>query len=349
MTFFNARRAVLVFHCDSSDARQFNWYYRDARGTLTHGDGQTPLPSPLPRQRILLLPASQVIFHPGTSGSRHPAALSWQLEPLALAEPESLFAVALPGDEQCWLAAVDRDWLQQRVAAIRALGVELTRALPDVLALPEEAHIQLGERWLMRTGRWQGVSLSPQALAQLQAHSPLLQACNHAPPQSIETLIDGAAHSPVNFLQRELAPQLPQRPAGYFLLLCALCSGLLLLLPPLWLGWQANSSASKLHQQSLALYQRYFPGETPSDPAGRFQQQYQRLLRTTAATGPLSILAASASLLATLEDNALQTLRWDEKQHQLQLAFSTALPPALSAEGLRISVQGNQMTIGREP
>lgn len=346
----------LVIHCTSHDPRCFTWYYREVDGRLHSGDQHTPLPAAV-SGTVLLLPASQIIFHQATLRHITPQTLSWQLENQALSEPEMLHTVVLQQEgEQVHLAAVDRQWLHQLLAHLRSRGIAVTRALPDALVPDENQALRLGDRWLIRHQRWQGISLNEQQLAPLQLHAPLLatlvadsgqQAADG--PASAGQLYQLACRQRINLLQGEFAVRLPLRHARTFALACALCSVLLLLIPPLWSGWQAGTQLKQAGRQSLALYQRYFPDEKPARPAARMTERLNALSAVPAADGPLRLLADSAAMLATLQDNPLQTLRWDEKQQQLHLSFASTLPAALSDDGLTIQIQENIMTIGRKP
>lgn len=63
----------------------------------------------------------------------------------------------------------------------------------------------------------------------------------------------------------------------------------------------------------------------------------------------LLLLADSAAVLATLEDNPPQSLIWNESQQQLRLSFSQdiVIDPQ-KAQGLRFVVEGRDMLISRE-
>lgn len=393
--FRNTRQPPLVIHCNGDDPQQLRWYYREHDGSLRSGCQHTPLPTIPACEVRLLLPASQMIFHTVLCGPQPAQTLSWQLESLALAEPETLHTVVLARDnQQLHLAAIDRQWLHQLLDNVHSLGVRVTRALPDVLALAEQQALVLEQRWLIRHQRWRGISLTAQQLAVLLPQEPALAAAlssaqqhelavalpaeqqqmlatlfaaGEEPPQAAPQpasrqvtsadqqpaaaqLYDGACQQTVNVLQGEFAVRLSLRHARAFALACALCSTLIMLIPPLWSSWQAGNQARNAQQQSLALYQRYFPGEPPQQPARDFATRMAALAAAPQAEGPLRLLGESAAMLATLQDNALQTLLWDEKQQQLHLSFARALPATgLESNGLHIRVEDHTMIIGRKP
>lgn len=343
----------LVIHVTGHDPCRFTWYWHGTDGQLQRGGGHQPLPTTT-QGTVLLLPASQIVFHQITSRHITPQTLSWQLETLALSDPEKLHTLALAREgDQVHLAAVDRAWLRQVLSGLRDRGVDVTRALPDALVLDEGEALQVDERWLIRHQRWQGVSLDADRLALLQ-HDPLLMsaltaASADAPAAAAERLYQQACRQRITLLQGEFAVRLPLHHARAFTLACALCSTLMLLIPPLWSGWQASTRAHQAQQQSLALYQRYFPQETPAHPAARLAKQLQALAAGPTGDGPLQLLADSAALLATLQDNPLQTLQWDQQQQRLHLRFARRLPVnGLGHSGLVIEVEDKMMMIGRK-
>lgn len=342
----------LVIHCTGHDPCRFTWYWRSAEGPLQQGDRYQPLPA-APQGTVLLLPASQIVFYQTTLRHITPQTLSWQLETLALSDPENLHTRVLAREgDRVHLAAVDRAWLRQVLSGLRDLGVEVTRALPDVLVLDEGEALPVDDRWLIRHQRWQGVSLDAQQLHLLR-HDPLLASVSTTattPAEAAERLYQQACQQRMTLLQGEFAVRLPLRHARAFTLACALCSALMLLIPPLWSGWQATTRAQHAQQQSLALYQHYFPQETPAHPAARLAKQLQSLAAGAAADGPLQLLADSAAMLATLQDNPLQTLHWDQQQQRLHLRFARRLPVTdLGHSGLAIEVEDKLMMIGRKP
>ncbi|WP_455817632.1 type II secretion system protein GspL [Pseudomonas cerasi] len=339
----------LVLHCQK-DPHQLRWYCQNGDGTFDSGELDSLLPPVKFSSVILLVPASQVLFTQVPSEHVHCQTLSWHFEDIALSEPEALHAVVLSKEkEQIYLAAMDKHWLQSALDSVKTLGVEVTQVLPDVMAVNPGMRMYLEPHWLIRHSEWCGFSATQDELHALKPLEPTLEKIPCCPQQGIEKLMQLAMQSPVNFLQGAFARKLSLRTPRRLLITGLLCCILSLLMPPLIAGWQAQRAISALQRQAQNLYTTYFPQQKTIDPGRQFAKNYHALLSAPRPDSMLLLLADSAAVLATLEDNPPQSLIWNESQQQLRLSFSQdiVIDPQ-KAQGLRFVVEGRDMLISRE-
>lgn len=129
------------------------WILLDARGDVLR-EGTTPL-SEIPRasDAELVLPASRVLFArirlPRVGGATLRELLPYAVEDRLLADPSHIHAVAGATDArgETLVAVIDREWLEQVVAALREAGIRASKAwCESVLARDgdEGWHLVLG-------------------------------------------------------------------------------------------------------------------------------------------------------------------------------------------------------------
>lgn len=350
MVKFRDRCGVpLVLHCQK-DPYQLRWYCQNSDGTVDSGDLESLLPPVKFSHIILLVPASQVLFTQVPSEHVHCQTLGWQFEDIALSEPEELHAVVLSEEtEQIHLAAIDKQWLQSALDCVKTLGVEATQVLPDVMAVTPGMGMYLEPHWLIRHSEWCGLSATQDELPVLKQLDPTLETIVCCPQQGIEQLMLLAMQSKINFLQGAFARKLSLRTLRRLLVTGLLCCILSLLMPPLMAGWQAERTTSALQRQAQHIYTTSFPQQKTIHPERQFTKNYHALLSAPTPDGMLLLLADSAAVLATLQDNPPQSLIWNESQQQLRLSFrqNIVIDPQ-KAQGLRFVIEGRDMLISRE-
>ncbi|WP_217524661.1 type II secretion system protein GspL [Vibrio metschnikovii] len=140
-----------------------------ASGELSNGQQLEQLtPHAVQRSTIILLSTSDLLLTQVTipaGGSRQFAAMLPYLleEEIAQDVDELHFSVLGKQGDQAFVAGVDRAWLQAMLEQLQALGLDVKRVVPDVLALPvhEEGLSagQMGDQWLVRKGECSGLSV----------------------------------------------------------------------------------------------------------------------------------------------------------------------------------------------
>nr|WP_254620174.1 type II secretion system protein GspL [Vibrio metschnikovii] len=140
-----------------------------ASGELSNGQQLEQLtPHAVQRSTIILLSTSDLLLTQVTipaGGSRQFAAMLPYLleEEIAQDVDELHFSVLGKQGDQAFVAGVERAWLQAMLEQLQALGLDVKRVVPDVLALPvhEEGLSagQMGDQWLVRKGEYSGLSV----------------------------------------------------------------------------------------------------------------------------------------------------------------------------------------------
>lgn len=142
-----------------------------ASGHLNHANDLTHLTDKASQRNVIgFVPASDVALKrlkvPGKSSRAITAAAPYMLEDELAQDVESLFFayghVAKDKDEHnCFVAAVDRDQLQQWQQWLSKADIPCKTLIPDVLAMPYKnaqwSAITLNNQIILRQGLWQGL------------------------------------------------------------------------------------------------------------------------------------------------------------------------------------------------
>ncbi len=305
------------------------WQVRDRRGTAQVESGYLDTAASFAKgRRCVLIISAQHAHITQLELPTQQLAKARQVAPFALEEQladevEDLIIELGPAQEQGFpVAAVRRQWLEPRLAQLRAAGIPIAAVHIDAMCLPREplpGHASLVEceqHWLLRWGEFQARAV-PKALGSALLLRDLegpIQAWGQTPialpdgtllrPQPLPEpllaqLVPGK--SALNLLPRETqAPLLgsmwkPWRSAAVL----ACCAGVL------WgaergLHWyQLSSEVDAVLAQQRQLYLSAYPqARVGADPARQLRAQLRRLERGDDNTGAfLPALSAAADAL----------------------------------------------------
>ncbi len=279
----------LVLHAGAASAQTLAWIRVNARG---EPDGQRGESSPeelaarFPGDTFhLLVPMADVTVHcvrlPGRHNAAGMRALPWLLEDKLAVAADSMTLVPLASaGENVWVAGVASARLAQWTAPFTAAGVALCRVIPDALALPLSGDgisaLRWDNRWLLRTGQWQGAEVEPDWLplwyaAWQNEHPDAVNVnCYGKPPADMPQWRSSPEADPLALLAygavRQTLSLLPQAAAprrfAWRAPLSAAVAVLVLLFAQQVVTWrQLANQAEALHQQ----LQPHFPGKTEAD------------------------------------------------------------------------------------
>ena len=253
--------------------------------------------------------------------------------------------------DQYPVAAVDRDGLEQLLAAFREAGVHVTSVRVDgqLLAAENQARYQLGDHEIVVLDRYRVLSL-PQAVVQdslraigvdtavlpaVRAQSDTL-ACLDAAVQAGEgaELLHGDL-APKRQKKNQQSARVPDRWRPP-----ALVCGVLLLVGWVITGvqaWVYQQRADDAATQARALYEQLFPG----DRALRLEAQFRARLESGAVGGDgfLALMGPAGEAVAALREQGVQPRRiqYDERQNALELELNAPDYETLEAlqQGIR--------------
>lgn len=155
-----------------------------ASGNLNHANDLTHLTDKaLQRKVVGFVPASDVALKrlkvPGKSLKAITAAAPYMLEDELAQDVESMFFahgnVSKDKDENnCFIAAVDREQLQQWQQWLSQANIPCKTLIPDVLAMPYKEEqcsaITLNNQIILRQGIWQGLVVEPNVWPLMSKH-----------------------------------------------------------------------------------------------------------------------------------------------------------------------------------
>lgn len=308
------------------------------------------------RSVMVLLSAREVILRqvsiPAGAQRRLASLLPYLLEDELAQEVEQLhFSVLATGHGQAQVAGVDRQWLTGILAQFSALGIEVKRVLPDVLALPHHEQLSalsIGNEWLVRKG-FMGLSLAEHQLElltqsewvkqdnevmALNAYSPLPTQIQQTQPHwqampyelPMQLLTEQALSHSVNLLTGEFQPKSswskPWRIWRKALVAALVCLAVSLAGQAMqW--WQETQQAQAYREQSETLFRQVFPDKqripTVSYLKRQFTDEIVRLQKGKQQESVLIWLSDVAPTLKTVPNVHLKSLRFDGQRGELRL------------------------------
>lgn len=202
-------------------------WVRSAHGQSADEHGQAAADL-LPRpgrggECVAVVPASRLSWHrvelPRGVGPRTPrlrAILGGLLEEQLLQPPETLHFALGPDSSRpggsTWVAACDRDWLQQHLDALEAAGLNVDRIVPQLHPADDSLHIRVSGSaetpWLLASG--QALPSQPLALPFSPASAELLRLQLQA--GDIESALLQAEPAVVEQVEQWLSPWLQLAP-----------------------------------------------------------------------------------------------------------------------------------------
>lgn len=335
----------LVLHGDADEPATMPWLRIQADGEPTSESGEIAasalggLAARYPQDKVcLLVPAAAVGLYPVHLPGRHDAAgfraLPWLLEEQLACAPEEVSIIPLgSAGETLWVAVVAQQQLANWQAPFNAAGIQLDKLVPDVLLLPwnegEITALPWRERWLLRTGLWQGAQVEADWLAlwlgawQRTQAQPAKVCCYGSPPPEGAQWQRYPATDAMNLLARNV-PQamslLPrQKPttkkAWRTPVIAAMAVLILLFCQQGMVWWQLARQGDALEQQLLQQFRQRFPGQT--------EQNWQVTLRRAAQQKTTPELATWLTQLPTLPPGVtVQRLHYQVAPVRLQLSLA---------------------------
>ena len=352
----NSPPHYLVLHGDADDQAKMSWLRIQADGESTAEAGEIApaalgeLATRYPQDKVcLLVPAAAVgLYHvqlPGRHDAAGLRALPWLLEEQLACAPEDVSIIPLGSTgETLWVAVVAQQQLANWQSPFIAAGIQLDKLVPDALLLPwaegEISALPWGDRWLLRTGLWQGVQVEanwlPLWLRAWQRTQPLPNVrCYGPPPPEGEQWQIGPITDPMTLLARNV-PQavslLPRQKTTskkvWRTPLIAAMVVLILLFCQQGMVWrQLAQQGDALEQQLLQQFRQRFPGQS--------EQRWQSTLRRAAQQETTAGLATWLVQLPTLPQGVtVRQLHYHSAPARLQLSLVGETPQVLRARQL---------------
>jgi general secretion pathway protein L len=348
---------LVLHHGEADKQANLSWLRIQADGEPTAEAGEVA-PSALgelaaryPQDKFcLLVPAAGVgLYHvklPGRHDAAGLRALPWLLEEQLACAAQDVSIIPLGSSgETLWVAVVAQQQLVDWQAPFNAAGIHLDKLVPDALLLPwaegEITALPWGDRWLLRTGLWQGAQMEanwlPLWLRAWQRTQTLpTKVCCYGPPPP-----EGAqwqlcpATDPMALLARSV-PQavslLPgQKPtskkAWRTPLIAAMAVLILLFCQQGLLWWQLSQQGDALEQQLLQQFRQRFPGQS--------EQRWQATVRRAVQQETTAGLATWLEQLPTLPQGVtVQQLHYHAAPARLQLRLVGERPQLQRARQL---------------
>lgn len=334
-----------------------DWLLIDGAGRIGgahHDAGPPPALIARAREVVVLWPGERGTLIAAALPARH-AEQALRAAPFAIEDQlasavDSLhFAVAANGPGRWWIAAVEPDSIRECLTDLKARGIEPSRLLPDVLALPAASQdgatlLDDGERVLLRIGAERAL------VADRELLDPLLEAAGVAADQvhaigrnggqATLELLAGFLHQGVaiNLLRGDFAVRrhsgdalAPWRRMGWLALALLILGFAFVRLDQ----WRLERRMDALQQEMVRIYRERFPSaqQIPNPVA------QMRLALTTAGGrsdtgGGLGLLARAAPVLVG-QNRA--TLRSAELRNGM-LLLTVAAPDIETLDALRESM-----------
>ncbi len=346
------------------------WTQQPARNGCEHGANP-----PDSDHAILLLPVSWMHIRrlqlPVMSASKLAQALPYALEDYVAGDVEQLHVVSgrQQADGSVLAAVIDAELLQSVLTQLQALSIMVVRAVPDALCLPQHADghsiMALNDGWLLRASDDETLWLRTAELEWLDAagddtatwhfyayaDEPIPAAISghverHDSQHPLQTLATQIDACPVNLLRGRFAVvdhnsgKLWRMPALAAVVAIVLLSGYAIS-DQVMLQRELQRQQQQVQQQM----RRAFP-EITSIVNPRVQAE--RALAARSGTGGdqlLSLLQATAPVIAAQQQNRLQSMEYVDAQLRLQFVATsvTALDEMLSQlrqQGLQARLEG---------
>ncbi|WP_380183836.1 type II secretion system protein GspL [Kalamiella sp. sgz302252] len=343
-----AAKGDIVIRAGHQDSDAFLWFYRTPEGRCYEGSLDATL---LPKKRLrdsrvtFLMPTSRLFFYDITLGEqvKNPslASLLWQIEDELLCEAETLHGVVLESDSHRHrVAVVDKKLFAEWLERLRQQGITPDAVYPDILALPCNTAVKLGEDWLIRYGPTKGLCASESQLAPLwerveegtsircySTPPSVREGWEKAPDQTFSMLFTSDIPTRYSFLTRAFQPRIAFTQLASFrtLIGVSVCCGLLLAALPFLSVWSIERQARELESEARQLVKSYFPQLPDSTPWRPWlEQKLDRLSAPQATRGPGAMLKESYALLAQIEHGRTEKMAWDGERQILELTLVEA-------------------------
>lgn len=293
---------------------------------------------------------SEVAIPPG-AGRQLDSMLPYLMEDDIAQDVDQLhFHLLRKSGDKAQVAVLDSGYLRRLLERFTAVGIEVKKVLPDVLALPELpdaiSALQLDQQWLLRKPGYAGLSLEASLLPfciasewRGGAENPLPLVSYTPPPQGagdewqvaepelvMGLLARGAIASPVNLLSGAFKPHSSLlrylklwRNAGVMaLLLLLVLSGQNLIQIR-----QSEAQADSYRQESERIFRSVMVGRqkipTVSYLKRQMSDEERRLSAGSSDAGMLASLVAMQQVLGSQPTIRFTALKYDARRDELRI------------------------------
>lgn len=298
-----------------------------------------------PGERGTLISAALPARHAEQALKAAPFAIE---EQLATAVDNLHFAVTANGPGRWWIAAVEPGPLRECLADLKARGIEPSRLLPDVLALPATntgAHLlRDGERVLLRIGTERALVADQELLDMLLESAGIrhdqVKELNGSGSQSTLELLAGhlSRAESLNLLRGDFSVRrhsgdalAPWRRLGWLALAVLVLGFAYVRLDQ----WRLERRLTALQSEMLRVYREQFPGaQQIPNPVAQMRSALAAAGGRSDAGGGLGLLARAAPVLVG-QNRA--SLRSAELRNGI-LLLAVAAPDIETLDALRESI-----------
>jgi type II secretion system protein L len=352
------------------------------RGDALAGSGSlddfAALPAGRQAELLLVVPARKTVLRE-VGFAAHERRLLRKTVPYAL-EDELLddvdtqhFALGPIDGEQVPVAVVDRAWFEGWMQRCAAAGLDVKRAVPELLLLPWQPGSwslwPQAAQWLVRVDRWRGFALEPDS-AQL-ALQLLLDDADQLPQQLMIYLDDASDAAlphwqaqlpellrgivtlqstealravpaiPLDFLQGLFARRLPWKRWWTQWRIPAIALAIAVAVQFIVAGaqhYKLQKDNLALRQQVEQLYRSVVPSGAVVEPERQLRRKVESM-RGGQGSAVMPLLQSLGGAIAATQGVSIQSLNYVEKQHELRL--NIIAPSFKDVEALRAAIEAS--------
>ncbi|ANS84114.1 Type II secretion system protein [Vibrio scophthalmi] len=338
------------------------------------------------RHTIVLLNSADVLLKevniPAGGARQFDAMLPYLVEDDVAQDVDGMhFTVLAKQGQIAHVAGVDREWLARELETLKQAGFNVTKVLPDALALPDVdgiAAVELAGQWLLKKQAYQALTIESDWLAivaqsewvkqgddwlALHAYSPLpelnlapAQDWQQAEPQLVMQLLGRQAmFTPVNLLTGCFKPK---SGVGRYLKVwrkAAIAAGVVavvLVAQNLIQTYQAEQQAAKYRAESERIFRSVLVGKTKIPTVSYLKRELdneaKRLSGGNSDESLLVWMAKLPSAIKSVPDFTLTGIKFDRQRGEIQLQASSqdfqAFEQARAKLEEQFSVQQGQLS-----
>lgn len=327
------------------------------------------------RQTIVLLNSADVLLKqvdiPAGASRQFDSMLPYLVEDDVAQDVDSMhFTILAKQGQIAHIAGVDREWLGRELTELKQAGFNVTKVLPDALALPDVdgiAAVELAGQWLLKKQTYQALTIEPDWLAMLaqsdwvkqgdewlalQAFSPLPalslaaeQNWQQAEPQLVMQLLGRqAVFTPINLLTGRFKAK--SSAARYLKIwrktaIAAVVLAAVLLAQNLIQTYQAEQQAAKYRAESERIFRSVLVGKNKIPTVSYLKRELDNeAKRLSGGSGEESLLGWMNQLpqaLKAVPDFTLTGLKFDRQRGEVQLEASS--PDFQAFEQARVKLE----------
>ncbi|MFA0415238.1 type II secretion system protein GspL [Vibrio renipiscarius] len=313
------------------------------------------------RQTIVLLNSADVLLKqvsvPAGGARQFESMLPYLVEDDVAQDVDGLhFSILAKQGQTAYVAGVDREWLSGQLDALKEAGFNVTKVLPDALALPDVegiAAVELTGQWLLKKQPYQALSIDADwlpmvaqsewvkegdAWLSLQAYSPLPelalapeQEWQQGDPQLVMQLLGRQAiFAPINLLTGRFKPKSGIARHLKVWRKTAIAAGIfavVLVAQNLIETHNAAQQAAKYRAESERIFRTVLAGKNKIPTVSYLKRELDNeSKRLSGGSGDESLLVWMAKLpqaLKSVPDFTLTGMKFDRQRGEIQLEASS--------------------------